>query len=66
MIDPDDQVPQYAPVVQRDEDLREVQVFDVRFGSRAVSFTSKMIVRRHPGTDETTVALTPREKKRNK
>jgi len=59
---PDDQVPQTAPVIQRDEDdCREKQVFDIRFGAPVASFTSHLIVRRHPGTDRTTLALAPRK-----
>jgi len=57
--DPDDAVPQYAPIVQRDADLREIQVFDIRFGNRKFSFSTQLLVRRHPGTDEVTLAMVP-------
>jgi hypothetical protein len=61
VIHPDDDVPQTAPIVQRDVDLRELQVFDIRFGNKQFGFTSRLTVRRHPGTDEITLALAPRK-----
>jgi hypothetical protein len=55
--DPDDQLPQTAPLVRREADRREVQLFYIRYGTRGLSFTSYMTVRRDPATEVVTVAL---------
>ena len=59
-LDPDDQCPQTAPLVYREPaDARERQVFTVHYGVKGMPFTSQLIVRRHPGTEDVTLALTP-------
>lgn len=54
---PEDQYPQAAPAVYREADHRERQTFTIHYGVHGMPYTAALIVRRHPGTDDLTLAL---------
>ena len=58
--DPEDRPPQKAPLIRREADGREIQVFSVDYAAAGVVCASFLIVRRHPGTDEITLMLSPK------